>query len=680
MRKAICTIAVALAAAQFWTFTADAASTAPRPVRALKVTARTTSSIGLSWAKPKSGPFAGVVVRYAKGANPPSSPTGGRNLGKFGKATHAATAKKLSAATEYGFSIFAYSGSKYAKRVTITATTRPAPGSYRGTSPDNNNNTLTFYVAAKGTTLQDATSFVSLDCAPNSVVVNDYYTLANATIAANGSFTGSATQHGVIRVSGINYPARFSYALTGRFSGTTASGKFRETLTYNDGTAQTCTTDDLAWSATRDTQGTQTTTAPPTGSYHGTSPDNNNNTLTFYVAAKGTTLQDATSFVSLDCAPNSVVVNDYYTLANATIAANGSFTGSATQHGVIRVSGINYPATFSYVLTGHFHSVNNTGVERAAGTFRETLTYNDGTAQTCTTDDLAWSATRDTQGTQTTTAPPTGSYHGTSPDNNNNTLTFYVAAKGTTLQDATSFVSLDCAPNSVVVNDYYTLANATIAANGSFTGSATQHGVIRVSGINYPATFSYVLTGHFHSVNNTGVERAAGTFRETLTYNDGTAQTCTTDDLAWSATRDTQGTQTTTAPPTGSYHGTSPDNNNNTLTFDVSSDSTTINDVSTPDSLYCAPNSHVLTDSFVLSGVDIAADDSFNGSASQMGVVHVGSNDYAATYNYLFTGHFHALDSTGHERAAGTFRERITYNDGTAQTCTTDDLPWSATH
>jgi hypothetical protein len=85
---------------------------------------------------------------------------------------------------------------------------------------------------------------------------------------------------------------------------------------------------------------------------------------------------------------------DNLVLPNTTINANRSFAGTGTQTGVVTISSTTYPATFTYAFTGHFHSVTNTGVERAAGTFRETLTYNDGTAQTCTTNNVPWYATR----------------------------------------------------------------------------------------------------------------------------------------------------------------------------------------------------------------------------------------------------------------------------------------------
>jgi hypothetical protein len=75
--------------------------------------------------------------------------------------------------------------------------------------------------------------------------------------------------------------------------------------------------------------------------------------------------------------------------ASIPILAGGSFSATATQTGVID----SHSATFTYTFSGHFHSITASGAERAAGQYREDITFNDGTAVSCTTNPQTWSAT-----------------------------------------------------------------------------------------------------------------------------------------------------------------------------------------------------------------------------------------------------------------------------------------------
>ena len=50
-------------------------------------------------------------------------------------------------------------------------------------------------------------------------------------------------------------------------------------------------------------------------------------------------------------------------------------------------------AQFTYTFVGHFHGTTTAGVERVAGQLREDITFNDGTAYSCTTNIQTWSAT-----------------------------------------------------------------------------------------------------------------------------------------------------------------------------------------------------------------------------------------------------------------------------------------------
>ena len=103
----------------------------------------------------------------------------------------------------------------------------------------------------------------------------------------------------------------------------------------------------------------------------------------------GTSLQDITiPAVNLDCTPGNGGASNELSIASAKINSARSFTGTATQTGVFA----GQPAKFTYLFRGNFHSLNPAGVPRAAGTFRETITYNDGTARTCTSNELTWTA------------------------------------------------------------------------------------------------------------------------------------------------------------------------------------------------------------------------------------------------------------------------------------------------
>jgi hypothetical protein len=265
-----------------------------------------------------------------------------------------------------------------------------------------------------------------------------------------------------------------------------------------------------------------TALSPSTGSYSG--PNSQSETVAFYVSFSRTKLQDISiPLVGLTCSPGNGGLDEPFAIAAAAIKPNGSFTAATTETGV--VSG--FPATFSYTFGGNFH-----GTTKASGTFRETVKYNNGGRQTCTSNTLSWTATRDAQPRQTNAPPPAGSYSG--PNSQSEEVTFYVSFIRTKLQDISiPLVGLDCSPGNAGLDEPFAIAAAAIKPDRSFTATTTKHGV--VSG--HPATFSYTFRGNFHSLAPSGAERAAGTFRETVKYNNGGPQTCTSNTLLWTATR-----------------------------------------------------------------------------------------------------------------------------------------------
>ena len=125
---------------------------------------------------------------------------------------------------------------------------------------------FSFYVSNDGTHVQDVTVPTYLGCAPSKTFY-DHIGIADIAIGSDGSFAATTTQDGVL----AGAPAHFTYTFSGHFQGTQVSGAYREDVTYDDGTAFTCTTNVTAWSASREAQGTQNA-ARPAGSYSGRTP------------------------------------------------------------------------------------------------------------------------------------------------------------------------------------------------------------------------------------------------------------------------------------------------------------------------------------------------------------------------------------------------------------------------
>jgi hypothetical protein len=248
--------------------------------------------------------------------------------------------------------------------------------------------------------------------------------------------------------------------------------------------------------------------------------------VSFYVSSNGTELQNVVvPNIGLSCSPSGNLSSQQIAIASIPIAADGSFSSTTTQTGVIG----NKPATFTDTFSGQFHATNVTG------SFREDITYGSGTVYNCTTNAQAWTATFDNQDDQASTSPAPGSYAGApvyfyaSGD-----PSFYVSSNGTELQNVVvPNVGLGCSPSTNLSSQQIAIAEIPIAADGSFTSTTTQTGVIGST----PATFTYTFDGQFHGPNSQGVPRVAGIFRENVTYGSGTTYSCTTNNQAWTATR-----------------------------------------------------------------------------------------------------------------------------------------------
>jgi hypothetical protein len=538
-------------------------------------------------------------------------------------------------------------------------------GSYTGRNPQDGW-PVTFYVSANHKQLQDISiPLVYLACAPGGATMNDHVGIPSVALKGNGSFKSTTTQHGVIS----GYAAMFTYSFSGSYTGVntsgvaTMTGTFNETIKYTDSAARTCTSDTQSWTATRDTQPTQTTSTAPAGSYTGSNPQNGW-PVTFYVSSDQKSLQDVSiPLVYLTCTPGGATMNDHL-LIDTVALKNGAFNTTTTQQGVIG----GYPATFTYTLEGNVHGVNPSGAARMAGMFRETITYTDTTARTCTSDNQSWTAARDTQPVQTASAPPTGSYSGTNPQNGW-PVTFYVSPDQKSLQDISiPLVYLTCTPGGATMNDHLGMP-AVALTNGAFNTTTTQQGVIG----GYPATFTYTLEGNVHGVNPSGAARISGMFVETITYTDTTARTCTSNNQSWTVARDAQPTQTASAPPGGNYSGTNPQNGW-PVTFSVSSDQASLQNVSVPlVYLDCAPGDATMNDHLAIASVPLT-NGAFNTTTTQTGLV----SGHPATFTYTLEGNVHGVNPSGAARMAGMFVETITYTDTTARTCTSNDQSWTA--
>jgi hypothetical protein len=550
-----------------------------------------------------------------------------------------------------------------------TAAATPRAGSYTGVNPQNDE-PVTFYVSPGETSVQDiSVPVVDLTCAPGGATFTEPLGMATIARKSEGPFSGTTTQEGVV----AGHPATFTSTFRARFhdlnpSGVpTMTGGFDETVTYTDITARSCTSGTQSWTATRDDQPPPTTTPPPAGSYTAVNPQNDD-PVTFYVSSNRKSLQDISiPAVDLTCAPGAATFTESLGLSAVALRSDGSFSATDTQAGVVA----GHPATFTDTWEGNFHGVDASGAARAAGIFSETVTYTDSTPRHCTSNDQSWTAARDDQPTQTSGPPPAGSYTAVNPQNDD-PVTFYVSSNRKSLQDISiPAVDLTCAPGGVTFTEPLGMSTVAFNSNGWFSASDTQIWVVA----GYPATFTDTLEGNFHGVDASGAARVAGIFSETVAYTDGTRRDCTSNDQSWTAARDDQPTQTSGPPPAGSYTAVNPQNDD-PVTFSVSPDQTSLENVSVPVvDLTCVPGGATFTEPLGMPTVALAPDGSFLATTTRDGTVA----GHPATFTSTFEGNFHGVNASGAARAAGMFTETVAYTDTVARDCTSNDQSWTAT-
>ncbi len=404
----------------------------------------------------------------------------------------------------------------------------PVPGSFTGDVPLRHGG-LTFYVSSDATQVQDFTIPIDdLKCTGEGTPTLTDHLEAFEVKIESGAFSRTAIEKG--RLEG--YAVTFTFAVSGTFAsnGEEASGTYSEKIAF-EGSARACTTSTQPFSAKRDTQPTQTTAAPPAGSYTGNIPTRQGG-LDFFVSSSGSHVQDVSIPTDdLRCTGEGTgTMTDHLEAPEitATLTAVGrTFKSAKTEKGAILEG---QPVTIKFTFDGHFHSVNSEGVARAAGTYREDITF-EGSTRRCTTDNQWFYATRDSQPTQTTVAPPAGSYVGNIPLRPGG-LSFEVSSDSLHLLSVKIPTDeLKCTGESPTTDtDKLEIAEIAISSKVAFKSTLT--GKRTISG--KPVSFVYTVLGHFHSVNASGKERAAGMYREELTF-EGANRRCTTDNQSFSA-------------------------------------------------------------------------------------------------------------------------------------------------
>ena len=275
---------------------------------------------------------------------------------------------------------------------------------------------------------------------------------------------------------------------------------------------------------------TTTTTQPPTtgqpiaGSYSGRSVQGYD--VDFYVSNTKTALQDITSTLQLTCAPGDSVPSVAVSLNLLSLNSDGSFASTRTQSGDYKGNA----AKFTIDFEGNFHGLNSDGVAQVAGSITETMTYSaSGTSYTCTSNEVPWSDTRDTQQTLTTGPAPAGGYSGRTVQGYD--ADFSVSSNQKALQNVSYPLLLTCAPGDGSASLVAPIDSVSLNSDGSFESTTTQSGDYKGNA----AKFTIDFQGNFHGLNSDGVAQAAGSITETMTYSaSGTSYTCSSNQVAWS--------------------------------------------------------------------------------------------------------------------------------------------------
>jgi hypothetical protein len=260
------------------------------------------------------------------------------------------------------------------------------------------------------------------------------------------------------------------------------------------------------------------------GPYSG-SNGQDNEPITFYMAAGGKSILNVMTAGNVSCTPSGETGNEFETLQIA-IKPNGSFMSKAVQEGVFGGSS----AKYTYTIQGQFQRATATAAASAAGTWREDVVVATGSTTSCTSNLQAWTATLYREPPQTKAVVKTGDYSGNNGEDNE-PLTFSVQPGGTSMLNVTTAGNVYCLPSG---ETGYTLAipKVTIMPNGSFTAKTSLDGVF--GGVNSKVTFTF--EGYFEGPTPAGAATVAGIWREDIVPTSGTTTMCTSNDASWTAT------------------------------------------------------------------------------------------------------------------------------------------------
>ena len=248
---------------------------------------------------------------------------------------------------------------------------------------------MSFFVSADHAHLQDVSiPIVAIGCTPGKSFY-DQLAIPDVAVAADGSFSSTTTQDGVL----FGVPAHFTYTFSGHMHGPTsaarAEGMFRERITYDDGTAFDCNSNLQRWSTLRDAQGDGAAAPPPAGSYSGgTSQGRRGVVLGLERPRASPDRLDPDRHARLRAEQRATS-----TTSRSTTSRSRPTARSARRPHTTRRSPAS-PDTSPTRSAGHFHGPNTSGAARAAGTFRERITYDDGTAFDCNSNTQTWTTTR----------------------------------------------------------------------------------------------------------------------------------------------------------------------------------------------------------------------------------------------------------------------------------------------
>ena len=255
-------------------------------------------------------------------------------------------------------------------------------------------------------------------------------------------------------------------------------------------------------------------------------------------------------------------------------------------------------------------------------------------------------------------------------------FSFFVAPGGTSLLNVAVTDIVACTPaGSFPDVDQLVIPQVTVQPNGSFSATAAEEGVFD----NAKAKFTFSFAGRFKPATAAGPPTAAGTLRDNVVFAaNGTTETCTTNVQPWTATHDPQPAPSKTSAAAGSYSAPVSSGHFYGFSFFVAPGGTSLLNVAVTDIVACTPaGSFPDVDQLVIPQVTVQPNGSFSGTGTQQGVF----DNAKAKFTYSFAGHFEGATPSGPLTVAGTLRDSVVFPaNGTTETCTTNNQPWTATH